>query len=219
MISGRILRTDSPAAMISLQKNFLFVHVPKTGGNSIQAILRRYSEDEIVARAPGQDGVERFALRSSLSPELRKHATLRQYRAVLGAERLDPFYKFAVVRNPWDRLVSLYFSPHKGRVDWDRDRFLGLLDEAWARPLGHFVSLDPRRPIGADLNFVLRFERLEADFAETCSVLGIAPAPLPRRNASTRRHYTEYYDGELREIVAERYQEEIAELGYTFEAP
>jgi hypothetical protein len=35
--------------MISLQKRFLFVHIPKTAGNSIQSVLRDYSEDQLVA--------------------------------------------------------------------------------------------------------------------------------------------------------------------------
>ena len=41
--------------MISIKKNFLFIHVPKTGGNSMQNILRDYSEDQIVALAKHQD--------------------------------------------------------------------------------------------------------------------------------------------------------------------
>ena len=44
----------------------LFLHIPKTAGNSIQNILRDYSEDEIVARG-GQDGLERFEVRAGLA--------------------------------------------------------------------------------------------------------------------------------------------------------
>ena len=61
--------------MISTQKKFLFIHVPKTGGNSIQNILHEYSEDEIVASAKHQDGVERFEVRNS-KYNIRKHSTL-----------------------------------------------------------------------------------------------------------------------------------------------
>src|SRR5581483_11504032 len=50
--------------MISFQKRFLFVHVPKTAGNSIQSVLRDYSEDELVALRGEQDGIERFGLRN-----------------------------------------------------------------------------------------------------------------------------------------------------------
>jgi len=201
--------------MISLAKNFLFVHVPKTGGNSIQSVLAPYSEDEIHAAGPHQDGIERFGVRCSLDPRLAKHAKLRDYRDSLGERRLETLYKFAVVRNPWERVISFFFSPHLGTKAWDRTQFLSLVNRM--RPLEHYISLEPGRPLGADLDYLLRFERLEEDFTQLCAVLGIAPTPLPRRNASARRHYSEYYDDDLRDIVADRYRDEIEQLGYAFE--
>ena len=39
--------------MISLARQFLFVHVPKTAGNAIQNKLRAYSEDVVVVTEDG----------------------------------------------------------------------------------------------------------------------------------------------------------------------
>jgi hypothetical protein len=64
--------------MISLQKRFLFVHIPKTAGNSIQSVLRDYSEDQLVALRKEQDGIERFGLRNP-KYKVKKHSTLSEY--------------------------------------------------------------------------------------------------------------------------------------------
>ena len=64
--------------MISLQKSFLFVHIPKTAGNSIQSVLRDYSEDQLVALRKEQDGIERFGLRNA-NYKIKKHSTLSEY--------------------------------------------------------------------------------------------------------------------------------------------
>jgi len=108
--------------MISLQKGFLFVHIPKTAGNSIQSALRVYSEDELVALRREQDGIERFGLRNA-KYNIRKHSALAEYRAALGDEQFRRLYKFTCVRNPWDRMVSLYFTPTQNPAEWDRKRF------------------------------------------------------------------------------------------------
>jgi len=73
--------------MISFQKRFLFVHIPKTAGNSIQSVLRDYSEDELVALRGEQDGIERFGLRNP-NYKIKKHSTLAEYRAALGETEL-----------------------------------------------------------------------------------------------------------------------------------
>src|SRR5438094_7076105 len=86
--------------MISFQKSFLFIHIPKTAGNSIQSVLRDYSEDQLVALRKEQDGIERFGLHNP-KYRIRKHSTLREYRDTLGDEQFRKLYRFTCVRNPW----------------------------------------------------------------------------------------------------------------------
>src|SRR5947199_7305777 len=105
-----MVATSTRLPMISFQKRFLFVHIPKTAGNSIQSVLRDYSEDQIVALRSEQDGIEHFGLHNP-NYKIRKHSTLAEYRMALGDEQFRSLYKFACVRNPWDRMVSYYFTP------------------------------------------------------------------------------------------------------------
>jgi Sulfotransferase family len=199
--------------MISFQKRFLFVHIPKTGGNSIQSVLARYSEDKIVVRA-GQDGVERFGV-TNPKYKLKKHSPLADYRAALGEKQLGQLYKFAAVRNPWDRMVSLYFTPGQGK-QWNRKAFRKTIAQALSA--ADHLRLEPGEadPF-RNVDRIIRFENLAADFNSVCNELGISPEALPRYNRSEREHYSKYYDDELRALVAERCALEIARFGYRFD--
>lgn len=199
--------------MISLAKQFLFVHVPKTGGNSVQSILIRYSEDRITTNE-NQDGVERFGIESPTAP-IRKHSLLKVYRESLAPDVFGGLFKFGTVRNPWERLVSNYFSPYRGAVRWDRGAFLELV---YGKPTPlMYLTLDGTAdgPVGVDM--IMRYENLAEDFVAACRKIGIPEEPLPRRNVSSRDHDSAYYDDELVEIVAERCAREIAMFGYRFE--
>ena len=184
--------------MISFKKQFLFVHIPKTAGNSIQSILRDYSEDEIVALRSEQDGIERFGLRNP-NYKIKKHSTLAEYRGALGEERFRSLYKFACVRNPWDR-----------------KKFRGMISEAAS--VADYLRLDrgEEDPF-ANVDYIMHFENLVDDFRTVCGTLGISPATLPRYNRSGREHYSKYYDDELREFVSKRFALEIERFGYTFD--
>lgn len=213
--------------MISLQKNFLFVHIPKTGGNSLSSALLRWSEDELAVEAWHQDGAERFEIRNRCYGTI-KHSTLAEYRAALPGNLYDGLFKFAVMRNPWERLISLYFSPHRVVTlqvsEWSRANFLALLGsgERAVQTLRHFITFTPPPPAGtaldSELDFLLRYENLKGDFAQLCDRLSLPRVALPRYNASDRKPYTHYYDEELREIVGQRFAEEIAFGGYEFGA-
>jgi Sulfotransferase family len=201
--------------MISLQKRFLFVHIPKTAGNSIQSLLRDYSEDQLVALRKEQDGIERFGLRNP-KYKIKKHSTLAEYRAALGDAQFGSLYKFACVRNPWDRMVSYYFTPTQKTEAWDREKFRKVISRA--QSVADFLRLyeGEEEPFG-NADYIMRFENLADDFRTVCAALDISPAALPQYNRSNREHYSNYYDDELRELVRTRFAAEIERFGYTFE--
>ena len=201
--------------MISLQKGFLFVHIPKTAGNSIQTVLRDYSEDELVALRPEQDGTERFGLRNP-NYKLKKHSTLAEYRDALGNEQFRSLYKFTCVRNPWDRMVSFYFTPTQTPERWNREKFRRVICKAVS--VADYLRLDQSKEDAfTNVDCIMRFERLADDFGALCRKLDIPVQPLPQYNRSARAHYSKYYDDELRELVRVRFAPEIERFNYTFE--
>src|ERR1041385_5064773 len=201
--------------MISFQKAFLFVHIPKTAGNSIQTVLKPYSEDEIVALREHQDGIERFGLRNP-HYEIKKHSTLAEYRAVLDEEKFRSLYKFTCVRNPWDRMVSFYFTVGRQMKKWDRKTFKKLILKTPSAADYLRLNEGDKDPFG-NVDRILRFETLTSDFDLVCEDLKIPNVSLPRYNRSTREHYSRYYDRRLRALVSERFALEIERFGYVFD--
>ena len=201
--------------MISLQKRFLFVHIPKTAGNSIQSALRDYSEDQLVALRKEQDGIERFGLRNP-KYQIKKHSMLREYHDALGPEQFRDLYKFTCVRNPWDRMVSYYFTPTQHPETWNRKKFREIIFKAVS--VADYLRLgDGEEDPFANVDHIIRFENLADDFAAVCAAIDIPPPTLPQYNRSHRDHYTKYYDDELRELVRTRFAAEIERFNYTFE--
>jgi len=201
--------------MISLQKRFLFVHIPKTAGNSIQSVLRDYSEDQLIALRKEQDGIERFGLRST-KYKIKKHSTLNEYHRALGEEQFRDLYKFTCVRNPWDRMVSYYFTPTQNPETWNKKKFREIISKAVS--LADYLRLDNGEgdPF-ANVDCIMRFENLADEFRAVCDTIGIPPPALPRYNRSSRDHYSKYYDDELRELVRARFAAEIERFNYRFE--
>lgn len=214
--------------MISTSKNFIFVHIPKTGGNSIQNVLKKYSDDKIVITSPNQDGVNRFEVRNN-KYNFHKHSTLQDYKNELDPIFFKNAFKIATIRNPWDRLISYYFSPHRNVEVWDRTEFLKMVNEVKsyekytnlldAKPLkGLRKFFEPKQIRDyAAIDFKIRFENLEEDFKKLCSYIDVEYEKLAVNNSSMREHYSKYYDDELIEIVRTKFSNEVALGNYQFE--
>jgi Sulfotransferase family len=189
--------------IVSDAHRFVFAHVPKTGGISVRAALEPFAD--------GQSAVLRETTHETLPALLAR------------APHLAGHFKFAFVRNPWDRLVSFHvYAREKLKPTYPQMRhvdFTGMLrqldaDAAWMRDL---FATRPQHAHVAGADFVGRFEDIDSDFGRVCARLNIA-ASLPKKNASQHGPYAGYYDDWSRGFVAARYRADIEQFGYAFEA-
>ena len=90
--------------IVSFAHKFIFAAIPKTGTHAVRQALRAHL---------GPDDIEQvglFVQKKFPMPELAAlqhgHLSLEQVRPFLAAEQFDGFFKFAFVRNPFDRFIS-----------------------------------------------------------------------------------------------------------------
>lgn len=200
--------------MLSSSHRFIFIHVPKTGGNSIQSVLLPFADEQVVLKNPQQDGVDRFELQN-IKYGFSKHATLQDYCQHIEYSTLSKLQIFCCVRNPWERMISYFFSPHRGVKRWSREEFIGMLKNE-ASDLKDYLTqdiFDEEKMPGIQY---LQFEKLASEFELLCAKLGIPYSPLPHRNRSNHRTYQGYYDRQLIELVRLKSKFEIDKFGYQF---
>ncbi len=212
--------------LLSYTHQFLFVHVPRTGGVSVTRSLAPYShrpEEVLFNRL-----LNRLGLHTNLiiGPQswrwFRIHHTARVMRRHLPADTFRQLFKFAFVRNPWDRAVSFYHHcleqprHHRHKRVTQLGSFAKFI--AWRvkrRPLLQSeLIVDPHGELLVD--FLGRFENLSDDFQNVCRQIGIQ-VRLPKLNASNHRDYRSYYDDATAELTAKYWQRDIEMFSYTFD--
>jgi hypothetical protein len=202
--------------VISSTHKFIFLHVPKTAGNAVQTYLLPFSDDRKVVHGH-QDGVERFDVRGTVTPN--KHAMLEAYADRLGPQLAD-FKVILPIRDPLDRALSFYFSPFRGAgrgegfvPAFSLEKFAEMIRAI--PPMVDYLSVggEVRRP-----NFLLRFDSLAADLAAVAMHFDLPPPVLPVLNRSLDQ-------GGMRErlkrepgvisAVRTRFGEDYAYFGFT----
>ena len=210
--------------VISFMRRFLFVHVYKAAGMSVEKALKPFDvRAGLVAYAP--EDQRKLLQGLGFNPailDMQRHTFAAEIRDALGSELFAGLFKFAFVRNPWDLQLSLYHFNLK------HPEFAGDGAALKARDFEDFIlSKDPkRRPDGQQRRFVVdrdgkslmdfvgRFETLGADFAHVCERLNIEGLPLDHVNRTDHKPWQESYTRAMFEIVREIQAVDIATFGY-----
>jgi hypothetical protein len=195
--------------MISLKHKFIFIHIPKCGGTTLEKIL--IDNSCIFRRNTWPHNLKlKYPLNHCTLDDIEESKVLHP--------NFDKFYSFTFVRNPFSRLVSEYFYL-KGRMKLSDDTKKELIhlanNKSESGAMGnHFIHL--HKFINHKINFIGKLENFQQDFNIVCDKVGIPRQELPYSNKTNHKHYTEYYDEETRQIVAEKYAKDIEYFGYEF---
>lgn len=219
---------------IDTKNNLVFIHIPKTGGSSIEHMLGLIHRENLFSPTPLEGLIP-----ATKTPQ---HFTWLELRQNLPSAFLDTAYKFAFVRNPWDRFVSeycwrrgWYFKDVGARADYYYERLDMSSLDSFVRvlELPQDKRIDARRGFDGHLetqfsfivgetgkvavDFVGRFENFEMDLRKVAVEAGLKVGPVGHiRKSHREKDYRTYYTSYSRSAVQSFYRDDIREFGYEF---
>ena len=208
---------------------FLFIHIPKTAGTSIEEALYQYQDFEI-----NDNDI---------------HVPMIQYREYLERDVFDKLFKFCFVRNPFDLMYSTWkywvdgidvkvsfeewiIWRHEGRlsdglkfiknVDIDYESKLSFLGIPW------YMNRSPQTYFFVDdsgvflTDFIGCFENIEVDFNTIVNHLSLHDCFLPHANknrVNDEKDYKQFYTDKTRKIIEHQFELDLKLFGYSFDGP
>ena len=196
--------------MIIDKEKIIFIHIPKNAGMSIK----------------------RFCFKQEKLKTLFKHKTIYDIKKENPVE-YNTYRKFAVVRNPYDRMVSWFAYQKRYRLDNDLlntyqhnsktnsyeivetvkapvDEFRYWFKDKHADPQQDFDIFKPQHEWIDKTVTILKYENLNEELSNFLN----EKIELPKVNNTSRFDIMSYYDKKTLDIVYERYKEDFEKFNY-----
>lgn len=214
--------------LISDRHRFIFIHNPKCAGTSIFKALLPYSN--FMCRFAKAEGhrmaqvnyyIRKIFGESRLLSSFSYHITASELRNAVGEKNWNSYYSFAVVRNPYQRLLSNYHfisrrENHALREYYlerptFRDYVLKIESMPWHDFQHHYLTDQGKIMVKK----VIRFEELESGFSEVLKEIGLPEIRLGKVNViGTEKDFLSQYDDEMIRIVNRVYDEDFRIFNY-----
>lgn len=227
-------------AIIVPEHRLLFILTPRTASSAVGKVLRRELGGHWLPREHIRNRRGKVVVRT-------KHSTVRDLvsHGVISGPEMAELTVFTCVRNPFDRLVSVY---HKRRDEWSEYaddpeswvhfngrrgmRDLHIANErSFTEWIEHRYGGNPVRRMAmrvaplsmyrrfvADTDVVMRFERLQDDFDRVLASVGLDPIEVPVFNRTETRPvgYRDFYDDRSRTLVEHTFRWDLETFDYAF---
>jgi hypothetical protein len=229
--------------ILSHQHGFIFLKTAKTAGTSVEIALSRHAgaediitpisaSDEKLRIECGGRGPQNFRLplrsltivqlagliRTCRRPGFYNHMPAAEVRRLVGDEVWHRSFRFCVERNPFDRVVSLYWWCHRREPrptisEFLRSPQLQLLSR-------HGIEMYTDRSGRIVVDQVLRYEHLEEELESVRRKLGLPePLLLPRAKSGHRPEgqcWRDVLNAADRRVIESRFRRELDLFGYAW---
>ena len=181
---------------------YVFIHINKCGGTSIERALRI---------------------------PIINHDTALERLKIIGSRRFNACWKFTFVRNPFDKVVSHYEyrkltnQTDMGTCPIDFDRWVELAygekntkyydQPKMFMPQTKWISDETGEII---VDYIGRFESIESDFGTVCRKLGVTTTLPHVKSTRRKKPYRSYYSRRSRAIIEDHFREDLDKFGYEF---
>jgi hypothetical protein len=232
--------------LVSHKKKFIFLKTAKTAGTSVEIFFEEFCVAEPISYEIGQErtnpivsdigivGARRGRklkigkIFGGFHSKFYNHKPAKSLRRALGRKIWDDYFKFTIVRNPFDQLVSKFWYKNNSR----RDELIAKgFDEVkaefktwlFSQKLGNSrIFLIDGEPA---VDYFIRYESLEQGVLEVCSYLGIDKDVSElqtfkggiRPKSDEFSAFADYYDAASEEYVNQTFSWEIERFGYSLD--
>ncbi|MCD4761342.1 sulfotransferase family protein [bacterium] len=197
--------------IISHSKKYIFFHIYKVAGNSIESALMK---KEFISHRLSR-GIKRVFKLS-----LPAHIRASELKDQIATDIFQNYHKFAFVRNPFDWQVSLYsyaleekkHHQHLLRSKMKNfEEYIGWRINKEIRFRKDFVYDKDGESL---VDFIGKYENLQNDFFEVCKKIGIRRVVLSHKNKSYHKPYQEYYNSKTKKLVYDAFRKDFEAFGY-----
>ena len=184
--------------MISDKHKLIFIHIPRTSGTSIEKM---------------------FAI--DMDKESGKHLKASEIKRLAGAEKWNTYFKFSLVRNPWERVGSLYHQPAFKNINFLSGKNIKyFLSNYQPKKHEHGFTCSDYLDVD-DIDLVGKYEKREEVIEHMCQQSKLAidntKQYFLRRTESHSKPWHSYFTLDDFYKVSEMYREDIRRFGYDAE--
>jgi len=195
--------------MISHKLKFVFIHIPKTSGNSLSLLLKKYSSNKVRQRKSNLGCNQGIDIICEKNKRDIKHVKLPYYQKLYG-NKIQNYFKFTIVRNPYDRILSFYFwAKGKHNQIFNRREFIQFVkrnNNFQYKFITHDMQLIKYENLITGLKKIKIFKNkvnFDAYPSLNCSI-------------NSKMNYRKFYDKKLKDLVYNKFLKDFDVLGYRY---